>query len=45
MPRGGIDAAAFGIRPNASEDQTKALQHAIDAAAAARAVLRLPPGI
>jgi len=45
MPRGGIDAAAFGIRPNASEDQTKALQRAIDAAAAARAVLRLPPGI
>jgi uncharacterized secreted repeat protein (TIGR03808 family) len=44
MPRGGIDAAAFGIRPNAAEDQTKALQRAIDAAAAARAVLRLPPG-
>jgi uncharacterized secreted repeat protein (TIGR03808 family) len=44
LARGGIDAAAFGIHPNAAEDQTKALQRAIDAAAAARAVLHLPPG-
>jgi uncharacterized secreted repeat protein (TIGR03808 family) len=44
VPRGGIDAIALGVRPNSTEDQTKALQHAIDAAAAARAVLHLPPG-
>lgn len=43
-PRGGIDAATFGIRPNAAEDQTKALQRAIDSAAATRAMLHLPPG-
>jgi uncharacterized secreted repeat protein (TIGR03808 family) len=44
VPRGGIDAATFGIRANAADDQTKALQRAIDSAAAARAVLHLPPG-
>src|SRR5262249_43681305 len=33
-----------GIRPNAAEDQTKALQRAIDSAAGARAVLHLPAG-
>jgi hypothetical protein len=37
-PRSGIDTAALGLRPNAAEDQTKALQRAIDAAATARAV-------
>jgi len=42
--RAEIDAASFGLRPNASEDQTQVFQHAIDQAAAARAVLRLPPG-
>jgi uncharacterized secreted repeat protein (TIGR03808 family) len=42
--RSGIDAAALGIRPNTAEDQSKALQRAIEAAAAARAVLHLPPG-
>jgi uncharacterized secreted repeat protein (TIGR03808 family) len=44
VPRGGIDAAAFGIRPNAAEDQTKVLQRAIDSAATTRAVLHLPSG-
>jgi uncharacterized secreted repeat protein (TIGR03808 family) len=44
VPRGGIDAAALGIRPNTVEDQSKALQRAIDSAAATRAVLHLPPG-
>jgi uncharacterized secreted repeat protein (TIGR03808 family) len=44
MPRGGIDAATFGVRPNSAEDQSKALQRAIDSAAAARAVLQLSPG-
>jgi uncharacterized secreted repeat protein (TIGR03808 family) len=43
-PRAEIDAASFGIRPNAAEDQSQALQRAIEQAAAARAVLRLPPG-
>ncbi len=44
LARGGIDAATFGIRPNATEDQTKALQRAIESAAAARAALHLSPG-
>src|SRR4029077_16013436 len=44
VPRGGIDAAALGIRPNTVEDQSKVLQRAIDSAAATRAVLHLPPG-
>ncbi len=42
--RAEIDAAAFGLRPNGSEDQTQAFQRAIEQAAATRAVLRLPPG-
>jgi uncharacterized secreted repeat protein (TIGR03808 family) len=41
---GTIDGATLGLRPNAPEDQTKALQHAVDHAAAARAVLQLAPG-
>ena len=40
----GIDAAALGVRPNSAEDQSKALQRAIESAAATRAVLHLPPG-
>jgi uncharacterized secreted repeat protein (TIGR03808 family) len=44
MPRTEIDAISLGVRPNAAEDQTPALQRAIDQAAAARAVLRLPAG-
>ena len=43
-PRAEIDAAALGVRPNAADDQSAALQRAIEQAAAARAVLRLPPG-
>ena len=43
-PRTEIDAASLGVRPNASEDQTQALQRAIEQAAAARAVLKLPSG-
>jgi uncharacterized secreted repeat protein (TIGR03808 family) len=42
--RAEIDAASLGIRPNAADDQSQALQRAIEQAAAARAVLRLPPG-
>jgi uncharacterized secreted repeat protein (TIGR03808 family) len=42
--RAEIDAVSLGLRPNGSEDQTPAFQRAIERAAAARAVLRLPPG-
>ena len=42
--RGTIDATALGLRPNAADDQTEALQRAIERAAAARAVLHLPAG-
>jgi uncharacterized secreted repeat protein (TIGR03808 family) len=45
LPRAEIDAAALGLMPNAATDQTQAFQRAIDQAAAARAVLRLPPGV
>ena len=44
-PRAEIDAVSLGIRPNAADDQTQALQRAIAQAAAARALLRLPPGV
>src|SRR5580692_7884300 len=40
----GLDAAHFGLRPGASEDQSRALQTAIDAAARARAPLGIAPG-
>ncbi len=43
-PRTEVDAATLGLRPNAADDQTQALQRAIDQAAAARTVLKLPPG-
>jgi len=43
-PRAELDAGAFGLRPNASDDQSSILQRAVEQAAAARAVLRLPPG-
>ena len=39
-----IDAAAFGLRPNAEDDQSKILQRAIERAAAAGAILHLPVG-
>jgi uncharacterized secreted repeat protein (TIGR03808 family) len=42
--RASIDATSLGLRPNAIEDQSSTLQRAIDYAAAARAMLALPPG-
>jgi uncharacterized secreted repeat protein (TIGR03808 family) len=41
----GIDAAALGVRPNSADDQSSALQRAVNRAAAARAVLNLPAGV
>lgn len=41
---GVIKGTALGLRPNTMEDQSRALQRAIDTAAAARAVLHLPSG-
>ena len=41
----GIDAAQFGVRPGAADDQSRALQRAIDQAARTRAPLILVPGI
>ncbi len=41
----GLDATHFGLRPGSAEDQSRALQNAIDAAARARAPLMIPPGI
>ncbi len=40
----GRDATQYGVRPNATDDQTKALQHAINEAANAQMPLALPPG-
>jgi uncharacterized secreted repeat protein (TIGR03808 family) len=41
----GRDATQYGVRPGSSEDQTKALQRAIDEAARAQVPLALPPGV
>jgi uncharacterized secreted repeat protein (TIGR03808 family) len=41
----GLDAAQLGVRAGSPDDQTKALQRAIDQAAAARAPLALAPGV
>jgi uncharacterized secreted repeat protein (TIGR03808 family) len=41
----GRDATHYGVKPNSSEDQTRALQRAIDDAARIGAPLALPPGI
>lgn len=41
----GRDATQYGVRPNGSDDQTKALQRAIDEAARALIPLALPPGV
>jgi uncharacterized secreted repeat protein (TIGR03808 family) len=43
-PRAELDAAALGMRPNAADDQSQTFQRAIEQAAAARTILRLPPG-
>ena len=40
----GRDAMQYGVRPGNSDDQTRALQRAIDEAARAQAPLALPPG-
>jgi uncharacterized secreted repeat protein (TIGR03808 family) len=40
----GIDVTTLGVRPGAPDDQTRALQTAIDRAAGARVPLVLPPG-
>ncbi|GLR86820.1 TIGR03808 family TAT-translocated repetitive protein [Bradyrhizobium iriomotense] len=41
----GRDATQYGVRPGSSEDQTRALQRAIDDAARAQMPLAFPPGI
>jgi uncharacterized secreted repeat protein (TIGR03808 family) len=40
----GRDATHYGVKPNSPDDQTRALQRAIDEAARAHAPLALPPG-
>jgi uncharacterized secreted repeat protein (TIGR03808 family) len=40
----GRDATQYGVRPNSPEDQTRALQRAIDDATRVQAPLALPPG-
>jgi uncharacterized secreted repeat protein (TIGR03808 family) len=41
----GRDATQYGVRPGNPDDQTRALQRAIDEAARAQVPLALPPGI
>src|ERR1700676_4317649 len=41
----GLDAAHFGLHPGSTEDQSRVLQSAIDAAARARAPLAIAPGM
>lgn len=41
----GRDATQYGVRPNSGEDQTRALQRAIDDAARVQTPLALPPGV
>jgi uncharacterized secreted repeat protein (TIGR03808 family) len=41
----GLDAAQFGLRPGAPDDQSRTLQRAIDEAARRRAPLMLAPGV
>ena len=41
----GLDATHFGLRAGSSDDQSRALQDAIDAAARTRAPLAIPPGV
>ena len=40
----GRDATQYGVKPNSPDDQTRALQRAIDEAARVQAPLALPPG-
>jgi uncharacterized secreted repeat protein (TIGR03808 family) len=41
----GRDATQYGVHPNSPDEQTRALQRAIDEAARAQVPLALPPGI
>lgn len=41
----GRDATQYGVRPGSPDDQTKALQRAIDDATRAQTPLALPPGV
>jgi uncharacterized secreted repeat protein (TIGR03808 family) len=41
----GRDATQYGVRPGSPDDQTRALQRAIDEAARAQLPLALPPGV
>jgi uncharacterized secreted repeat protein (TIGR03808 family) len=41
----GRDVTQYGVRPGSPDDQTKALQHAIDDAARAQVPLALPSGV
>src|SRR5258708_28877879 len=41
----GRDVTQFGVRPGSPDDQTRALQRAIDEAARTKTPLALPPGI
>jgi uncharacterized secreted repeat protein (TIGR03808 family) len=41
----GRDATQYGVRPGSPDDQTRALQRAIDETARAQAPLALPPGV
>ena len=41
----GVDASMFGVKPDALDDQSAALQRAIDGAARHRVPLMLPPGL
>jgi uncharacterized secreted repeat protein (TIGR03808 family) len=43
--RAEIDATALGVQPNSADEQTQVLQRAIEQAAAAGALLRLPAGV
>src|ERR1043165_7262801 len=41
----GRDATQYGVKPGSPDDQTRALQRAIDEAARAQVPLSLPPGV
>src|SRR5437868_13280909 len=41
----GRDVTQYGVRPGSPDDQTRALQRAIDEAARAQVPLALPPGV
>jgi hypothetical protein len=40
----GVDAGQFGVRPGSADDQSRALQRALDETARTRRPLALPPG-